>query len=80
MEWLDGCTDPVARAAMKTWALAVLSGRAQVATGSFVDTGGRGFPNLYYAFVPGTKAMVVFYELIAVPVRIIRFVEVLDEP
>lgn len=81
MRWLETCDDPVAHEAMRTWALAVLSGHgSELATGSFRDTGERGFPNLNYAIVPGTNALVVYYEILAPPVRIVRFVSVGDLP
>lgn len=81
MEWLDRCDDPLAHAAMKVWVLAVLGGGSMLATGSFSDTGGRGFPDLHYAIVPGTGAMVVFYLQRAAPVgHFIQFVDVIGWP
>ena len=80
MRWLDLHEDDRdACAAMRTWVRAVLSGGAQVASGGFVRRDAPESP-FHYAVVPGTGAIVVFYERRTVPVRTVVFSNVLDWP
>lgn len=76
--WLDdNAGDPEAQRLMATWLLAALSGPKQLAHGVLKPVG-RGH-RLYYAVVPGTRAMVTYFVGDA-PVRVMTIVSVIPAP